>query len=375
MPARHALAGALTALLLVAATAAAQDGGLPDGGLPDGGVAAVPAAPEPDAQADMLPRDRWPEMDVSIEPASGVKVGDLVTVTVTADAAAGDDLAVPRQDLTPFEIHSTDVKVEERDDGKRFVFTLKLLAFEAGDHSVGPLRLRVVTSDGTIGRVETESMPVSVGSLLGNEPDAQLRPATEPVRVMEEDYTLAWIGGGLLAVLLLAAIMFFVARWWMRRERPAAPPPPPRPAWDVALEKLEALRRTLPATLEDGDVEGWADALSDAVREYLGHRYEFEGLESTTDEVISRLRKLQPRGISVEEVAAVLGDADLVKFAKASADQAQCEQMLDAGYRIVQRTKPSFAEQQQAEARDVAPPGGPSPTPPSAPAPPAGGAA
>jgi len=132
-----------------------------------------------------------------------------------------------------------------------------------------------------------------------------------------------------------------VARWWARREKPPPPPPPPRPAWDVAMERLEALRRTLPERLAEGEIVRWADELSDAMREYLGRRYDFDGLESTTDEVVSRLRKIQPAGISVDEVAAMLGDCDLVKFAKATPEQQECEQLLSSATNVVRRTRPS----------------------------------
>ncbi len=376
---RGAAAGVIVFLwAAVVSAAAAQDAGAPaDAGRVAGPVADSGAVADSgsgsgtstgsgsgggEVAAEMLPRDLWPDLSVTMAPESGLMVGDLLTLTITADARTDDDVAVPRQAFDPFEVHSTDVQVADRDGRKRFTFAVELLAFEPGVHTVGPVRLRVVTGDGTIGRVETEALTVEVGSLLGNEPNAEPKPDTEPVQVMEEDYTLAWIGGGLAAVVLLALIMLLVARWWMRRERPAPPPPPPRPAWDVASEKLEALRRVLPDHLAAGTVEKWADGLSDAVREYLGARFEFEGLESTTDEVVARLRRIRPPGVTTEEVASLLGDCDLVKFAKATADQGQCEQMLEAATRVVHRTKPSFAPAEPPAAPTTAapaPPGGP----------------
>ena len=337
-------------VVLLAAGAEAQDAAV----AADAGVPAVEQA-----AADLLPREMWPEMSITAAPGDGVMVGDLVTLTITAQGREGDDIAVPRQDFAPFEVHSTDLAEEPASGGgKKYTFTIALLAFEPGEHTVGPVRLRVVTADGTIGRVETDTVAVNVGSLLGNEPDAQPKPDTQPVPVMEEDYTLAWIAGGFGAALVLALIMFFVARWWAKRERPAPPPAPPRPAWDVAMEKLEALRRTLPERIASGGMDEWADQLSDVIREYLGARFEFEGLESTTDEVVARMRKLAPAGVQVEEVAAILGDCDLVKFAKASADESQCAQMLDAVFKMVQRTRPTFAETSGAAAPAGAQPTG-----------------
>jgi hypothetical protein len=97
----------------------------------------------------------------------------------------------------------------------------------------------------------------------------------------------------------------------------------------------------------------------------LGRRYEFDGLESTTDEVLSRMRKKQPRGVDVPELAAMLGDLDLVKFAKATPDLAQCEQLLGAAFELVRRSQPSFGS----------PSGEPPPSGPATNAPPVAGSA
>jgi hypothetical protein len=82
------------------------------------------------------------------------------------------------------------------------------------------------------------------------------------------------------------------------------------------------------------------DGASDVLREYLGHRFGFNGLESTTDEVVARLRNERLGAISHNEITALLGDADLVKFAKAEPDEAQCDRMIEGAERIVLGTVP-----------------------------------
>jgi hypothetical protein len=158
------------------------------------------------------------------------------------------------------------------------------------------------------------------------------------VDVVEEDLTLAWIGGGLAGLFVLALLMFLLARWWVRRERPEPPPPPPRPAWEVAMEELTALGRSLDEDAEAGRLTGWVDALSDTLRVYLGNRYDFEGIESTTDEVVGRIRRKKPKGITAEQVAGILSDCDLVKFAKATPERDRCLALLDAAKSIVKAT-------------------------------------
>ncbi|MCA9610346.1 MAG: hypothetical protein KC619_32345, partial [Myxococcales bacterium] len=163
----------------------------------------------------------------------------------------------------------------------------------------------------------------------------------QPVQVFEEDYTLAWVLGILGALLVMAIIGFFVGRWWRRRPKKAAPPPPPRPPWEVALEQLEAIRKEQTALIAGGRQVELVDRISDVVREYLGHRYDFNGLESTSDEVVARLRKVKLRRIALTDIQNLLADSDLVKFAKAMPDTEQCTRMREAAVAIVKGTTPS----------------------------------
>jgi len=333
------------ALLTGTGQAMAQDAGagvlVADAGLPrplDAGLAADAGASAA-VPSDLLPEALRPALSLSADPQQGVMTGDLIRLAITAIARPGDDVAVPEQALAPFEVHGTQMRQDTTSDGRpRFVFTLELIAMEPGDHTLGPVTLRVITADGTIGTVQTDSVPVTVGALLGNEPNAELKPPTDPVQVMEEDYTLLWIAGALLTIVLLAVLMLLLFRWWSRRERRAPPAAPPRPPWDIALEQLDRLRHSLKPRMASGQVVGWADELSDVLRHYLGDRYDFDGLESTTDEVLGRLRTATVVGVGVEEVAAVLGDCDLVKFAKATPGEDDCEELLAGSFRIVRAT-------------------------------------
>ncbi len=341
-------------LLLVSNTVRAQDASVVDadaavGDLADAGAivaasrdaavadAAVRApAPEPE---EPLPVAHRPRVLLTVTPHDGLMTGDLVHVSIRADALLGDDVTVPQQSFAPFEAHSKRARVEPARDGRQtYVFEIELLALEPGEHTLPALRLRVVTADGTVGSVLTNPVPVRIRSVLGNEPNAQPKPATRPVVVMQDDYTLPWALGALGVVLLTILMTWLVARWWSRRAKAAVPPAPPRPPWDVALEKLDAVRREARQLLTDGRERELVDRTSDALREYLGGRYGFDGLESTTDEILARLKKADVRGVSREEIAALLGDSDLVKFAKAVPDEAQCEGILAGAYRVVRAT-------------------------------------
>jgi|GEM_PF-1352444 len=351
---------ALCVLLSVACVptlASAQDAGMPDAGLAvdaglpsdaglagdvgDAGLAAMPHHDRNPSAAAELPEDLRPEITYTLTPEDGVMTGDLVHVTIVVRLRGeDDDIAIPRQDLGELELHAQR-HTDRRIDGHReFTFELDFLTLEPGEFEIAPIILRVVTADGVIGTVATDAHTVTVGSLIASEPDAQPRPATSPVVVMEDDYTLAYVLGFFAAMLLAALMGWLGARWWRKRPKVEPPPPPPRPPADVALEKLRSLRKRMQRAVAEGKQGEIVDGASDVLREYLGARYEFNGLESTTDEVIGRVRNARLGPISLNEIIALLSDADLVKFAKANPDEAQCDRMLEGAERIVRGTVP-----------------------------------
>ena len=69
---------------------------------------------------------------------------------------------------------------------------------------------------------------------------------------------------------------------------------PPRPPWEVALERLDETRHA--GLLEKQRYTDYFDRTSDAVRSYLGARFGFDVLESTTDEILTALKKQEGGG-------------------------------------------------------------------------------
>jgi hypothetical protein len=339
-----ALALAL-ALAFAPALALAQDDAGVDTGVNDAAVDDAAAADAATLPADeqpaidvALPDGHQPTVELTLSPDHDVMTGDIVTATITVTLAEGDDVAVPRQQFGTLELHDQRHTDRPTDDHRIFVFELDFLMLEPGDHELPPILLRIVTNDGVVGTTHTAAQTIHVGSLVANEPDAQPREATHPIAVMQDDYTLAYVLGAIGLVLLGALIAWLVIRWWRRQPKALPPPPPPRPAWEIALEKIDTLRKRLPAALNDNKQVEVVDGVSDALREYLGGRFDFNGLESTTDEVIARVRHQRLGPIALEEIVALLGDADLVKFAKAVPDEETCKRMIEGAVRIVRGT-------------------------------------
>jgi hypothetical protein len=144
--------------------------------------------------------------------------------------------------------------------------------------------------------------------------------------------------GALMGAALAALAAWLIARY-MRRPRPVPPPPPPRPPWEVALEELFSVRHA--GLVQQARFAEHYDRISDAVRKYLGGRYGFDGLETTTREMTSILRRVTPPVGPLETVLSFLEECDLVKFARLTPSEEDCTNVLDQAEQIVNVTIPA----------------------------------
>ena len=156
---------------------------------------------------------------------------------------------------------------------------------------------------------------------------------------------------------MLAALLAYLFIRWSRRPKPVPPPPPPRPPWEVAFEELFAIRYAGLAK-EERFAEHY-DRISDAVRKYLGGRYGFDGLETTTREMTGVLKRIEPPVIELGAILAFLDECDLVKFARFTPSDEDCTRILDRAEYIVRVTIPPNVMTPPAPARAPMPSGGP----------------
>jgi hypothetical protein len=283
------------------------------------------------------------EPTIALDAPPETTLGDPIDVIVTVTAAASDEVAVPEQPFEPFEILSKKLSVEPspNDESKTFTFELQLLCFDAGVHELGPVRVRITSAAGDLNEIESNTTRIEVLSVLANEPDPQLKPPTDPIVVEQDDYRLLIALGALLAIALGALLAWLFMRWWQRRERPEPAPPPPPPPWETALAELRELKRGRATAVSEGLTEEWVDAVSDSIRAYLGRRFGFHGLESTTDEIAEELGRAKSLTIESADAVGFLGQCDLVKFAKASLADEASRALIEDALALVDQTRPA----------------------------------
>jgi len=252
---------------------------------------------------------------VTVTPDS-VRVGDPFHITVGIRAPRGATIAFPRttdsasavQALDPVAVRTTadTTALEQYAD-------YRVAAWDVGQL---PIRFEdaIVRLGGAQRRVPITGYTVFVKSVLPA--DTTLR-VPKPARALFEFSVFPWWW---LALLALAIIIGLLLWWWFRRRR--------RPPLAIVVDPYERavaeFARVEKLGLLDAGERGRYVALTvEVLRDYLAARYAEASLSHTSNELLRALHG--QRFIAHERLTRVLGEADLIKFARrpVSSDRAR----------------------------------------------------
>jgi hypothetical protein len=275
----------------------------------------APSLFPPSAHAQL---DYGRSFTVTAEPAK-VGLGDSVTLrfrlTINDRDLVTDTLPRPVEEL-PAGVRILSVEGLRRGADRVFTGTAVIAFYRPGKRAIpvfGIPWLQVVT--GHRGVVRHDPAEIEVASVIppGNPPLRDIREPDSP-----RGFGAFW---ALLAAAGAAAIVRLATT--RRAKRPtsgpepvAPPPPPPLPpdpftAARARLDAIEAERWTA-----RGDVARHYEAVADALRDYLEAADGIPARERTTTELLWSLPPRLAEGGVRRRLQEVLGDADLVKFAK-----------------------------------------------------------
>jgi hypothetical protein len=236
-------------------------------------------------------------------------------------------------------------RIERPEDGEDGEVVTKLsLPFVPLPKSAGrnilvlpPLPITVARANGQVMTVCTTALQIAVDDPIANETDPKVKP-NPPPRPQREDWPLLrHITLAVLATLLVVALAAWLLRRWLRRPKPVPVVPKELP-WIVAMRALTELKAS-PLLLEH-KYDVFADKVNDVARVYLGDRYGFDGLESTSEEIRRVLRRVRPAVVVLPQIDEFLNHTDLIKFAKVDANRDDCDLAIARAEFIVGSTTP-----------------------------------
>lgn len=347
-------ASALVSVSAVDAQPAPPGAPAPSGSAPRGAVRATCVEHLATGATRPAMRDELPKEGLS---------GYAVELVVTLDHGKGETVlpggfrlqrgsdAARALERAGFELPEVDAGASPRissEDTARGVRTtvhipLLLLPDEPGRHllRLPPLPIAVARAGGDLTTLCTKPHDILVEDPTANEskPLPRPNPPPRPQREPWEELKVAVMA--ILIGLVLGTIFTWLLRRWARRPKHRVEPAPVLP-WIAALQELDRIRRS--GLLTEGRTEEVFDLVSDCVRKYLGARYGFDGLETTTHEMKSLLRRVRPPVPELEAIGAFLDDSDLVKFARFLPAAEEAVTLLARAETIVRWTTPPQAK-------------------------------
>lgn len=233
-------------------------------------------------------------------------------------------------------------KLERTEQGERATTKVRLsvvpLPAKPGRHELllPPLPIAISRASGEILTVCTAPHPVQIEDPIANTPNPTPKGNPAARRQLEVWTAAKTVAIAVLLALIAGALGALLISRWLRRPKKLPPPPPPRPPWDIALEALHDIRHA--GLTREGRFAEVFDRVSDVLRRYLGDRYGYDGLESTTREALAALRETTPQIEDLPGIESFMRDADLVKFARLTPSEGECLDLLARAESIVTRT-------------------------------------
>ncbi len=147
-----------------------------------------------------------------------------------------------------------------------------------------------------------------------------------------------WLLWLLLGLILSVAGIYFFLRYQRNKTLPLPPPAPQLPAWEVAYQQLEDLRRE--NLLDKGFFKEFFSRVADIARYYMERRFNIHAPHMTTEEF---LYSLGVTGHLNESQNAALKDflnsCDMVKFAKYAPTVNEALKNFDYARKLIDETK------------------------------------
>ena len=249
-----------------------------------------------------------------------IMIGEQITYHIQVETDTISLVVFPEgQTFSPLEmIESYDTDTIKNKDKYNLIKKYGLTQFDSGKYTIP--RQKIIIGDKTFftDSLKVEVTDVAIDTLKQGLYD--IKPLIE-VKKSSSDW---W--KYLLLTLLIIGIFAFLIYWFIWRKKPLTEEEqiallPPYDRAKLALKKLDECQY-----LENENLKDYYSDLTFIIRKYLDEKVYDRALESTTDELINRLRILKDGNQvdlsfdDIKNLESILKRADLVKFAKSEPD-------------------------------------------------------
>lgn len=249
-----------------------------------------------------------------------IKIGAQITYKISVNSDSNSLVVFPEgQSFSPLEmIESYPVDTIKNEDKFNLIKKYGLTQFDSGKYTIP--KQKIIIGDKTF---FTDSVQVEVRNVVIDTTQQGLYDIKPIIEVKKKGSD--WWKYFLIALLIIG-IIGFLLYWFIWRKKPLTEAEqiallPPYDRAKLALKKLDESKY-----LEQSEIKAYYSELTLIIRKYLDEKVYDRALESTTDELVTRLNLLKDGNqieLSKEDIRnieTILKRADLVKFAKSAPD-------------------------------------------------------
>lgn len=288
--------------------------------------------------AALWAQTKEPEISVKAEVNKAfITIGDPVEYTVTVRHTPSIQIlsTVPPPPDNLFKIKKVeDIKRKEGEqivEGRKFTLT----AFALGEFILDPVEIEYRVGDGATQKLSTDKIFISVKSVAKGEQKMDIR-GIKSVMAIAAHY---------LGIILLTLFVCLAALggwlYYLAKQKQAGATETPKIILSPEEEALNQLNQLFDsALLRSGKIKEYYLRLSEILRLYFEKRFQILAVESTTDEIVSALRKQEIDRELREKISQVLEAADLAKFAKWKPEPPQIIQLNLQSKQIIEMARP-----------------------------------
>ncbi|MEK9613165.1 MAG: hypothetical protein VW080_04480 [Flavobacteriaceae bacterium] len=289
------------------------------------------------------------ELTVAVD-TTAVKIGEQLNYTLQVKADSTAQIVFPEQAVfIPFELLE-ESKIDTLRTESHYLYTKKyaLIQFDSGDYIL-PQQQVLVNGFSKI----ADLIPIRVNAVVVDTLKQKLFDI-KPLSEVEKNYDalIAQVLWGLVLALIIIGTLFTYLFQKRHKELRQKELPP----FDRAIEELKALESETPS--EQDEYKNYYSRMTDVVRRYLEEEVKIDALESTSEELLTKLEMRKDAGTldldrtTLQSLREVLKNADLVKFAKSLPEFRIANQDRKVVEHVVIETKEALPDPTEEELRE-----------------------
>ncbi len=252
--------------------------------------------------------------------STSIQIGQQITYYISVETDSTNLVVFPEgTTFTPLEvIESYPIDTLKNKDTYNLVKKYGLTQFDSGAYTIPKQKIIIGTNT-----FFTDSLNVEVKNVVIDTTQQGLY-GIKPIIAVKKPASKWWRYA--LVSLLIIGLVAFLLYWFIWRKKPLTEAEkiallPPYDRAKLALKQLDEAPYLL-----NNEVKEYYSELTFIIRKYLDEKVYDRAMESTTDELISRLKLLKEgnqielSNSDIKNIESILKRADLVKFAKSSVD-------------------------------------------------------